>query len=264
MNESTVPEIVRSPENLGSHEIAVLSVRDVVGRAIAVGEVMRSVMKVDVHYGIIPGTDKPSLWKPGAEKVLMLFQLSTDYVIEDLSTRDCNRFRVVCRVTHIPSGAYIGAGVGEASTAEEKYQWRAAICDEEYDATPPDRRKTKWYKRYDKASRTKVADSKKMIRTEPADLANTVLKMAKKRALIDAALTTGACSDLFSQDLEALRDLGFEPDGEDAGRSAEEPKAEPKATMPWEGRTFSEAVLKKGATQEALGFGKHAKDPSKQ
>jgi hypothetical protein len=42
------------------------------------------------------------------------------------------------------------------------------------------------------------------IRTEPADLANTILKMAKKRALIDAVLTATAASDIFTQDIEDL------------------------------------------------------------
>jgi len=42
------------------------------------------------------------------------------------------------------------------------------------------------------------------VRTEPADIANTVLKMAEKRAFIDAIRTTTGCSDMFSQDLEDL------------------------------------------------------------
>ena len=42
-------------------------------------------------------------------------------------------------------------------------------------------------------------------RVENSDLAdtyNTVLKMAKKRALVDATLTATAASDIFTQDLE--------------------------------------------------------------
>ena len=33
---------------------------------------------------------------------------------------------------------------------------------------------------------------------------NTVLKMAKKRALVDAVLTATAASDIFTQDLEDI------------------------------------------------------------
>ncbi|WP_418719751.1 hypothetical protein [Bilophila wadsworthia] len=36
----------------------------------------------------------------------------------------------------------------------------------------------------------------------PADYYNTCLKMAKKRALVDAVLTCTAASDIFTQDIE--------------------------------------------------------------
>src|SRR5690606_20296729 len=44
----------------------------------------------------------------------------------------------------------------------------------------------------------------KQVRTDPADVANTVLKMAKKRAQIDMTLTALAASDIFTQDIEDL------------------------------------------------------------
>jgi len=34
-------------------------------------------------FGIIPGTKKPSLWKPGAEKICKLLLLSDSYKVED-------------------------------------------------------------------------------------------------------------------------------------------------------------------------------------
>ena len=40
--------------------------------------------------------------------------------------------------------------------------------------------------------------------TETADLANTILKMAKKRAYVDAMLNVGALSEMFTQDIEDL------------------------------------------------------------
>ncbi|MGA9670643.1 MAG: hypothetical protein WBQ94_15640 [Terracidiphilus sp.] len=42
------------------------------------------------------------------------------------------------------------------------------------------------------------------VRQEPADLANTILKMAKKRSQIDATLTVTGASSMFEQDLEDL------------------------------------------------------------
>ena len=41
----------------------------------------------------------------------------------------------------------------------------------------------------------------------PADYYNTILKMAKKRAYVDAIITATACSDIFTQDLEEMEGL---------------------------------------------------------
>jgi len=162
-------------------------------------EVMKAVMKDGHHYGQIPGAgNKPVLFKAGAEKLLFTFRLSADPEIEDLSTGDVIRYRVRCKV-YDRAGAYLGAGVGECSSDEEKYRWRAAVCKEEFEETPEDRRRMKYAKRRDGGA-YRIAQ----VRTMPADLANTILKMAKKRAQIDAALTVTAASDIFAQDLEDL------------------------------------------------------------
>ena len=45
----------------------------------------------------------------------------------------------------------------------------------------------------------------------PADVLNTVLKMAKKRALVDAVLSATGASDIFTQDLEELVEIIVDP-----------------------------------------------------
>ena len=159
-------------------------------------EVMQSVMKEGTHYGTIPGCNAPSLYKPGAEKIMATFRLAAEPVVEDLSTHDEIRYRIKVRMRS-PSGVDLGAGVGECSSSEEKYKWRNAICDDEFNATPEDRRRIKYGRKKGGGHYTQ-----QQIRTQPADLANTILKMAKKRALIDAVLTTTAASDIFTQDIE--------------------------------------------------------------
>lgn len=166
-------------------------------------QVMRSVMKKDVHYGVISGTDKPTLYKPGSEILLTTFRLSVDPEIEDLSTPDEIRYRVKARGIHMATGGIVGVGVGEASTNEEKYKWRFA-SELEWDNTPEDRRRIKYGWKWGQAKGAKVDTQTKQVRTNPSDLANTVLKMAKKRAQIDLCLTALAASDVFEQDLEDL------------------------------------------------------------
>jgi len=46
-------------------------------------------MKEQVHYGIIPGCKKPSLWKPGAKKMCAAFRLEPKF--ETTSREDPNR-----------------------------------------------------------------------------------------------------------------------------------------------------------------------------
>ena len=179
-----------------SSEIATrpLSAVEIKAQVQSIQQVMEAVMKQDVHYGKIPGTQKNTLYKAGSEKILSTFRIAVDPIVEDISSPDCHRYRVIARGI-LPTGEIVGSGVGEASTDEEKYKWRGAVCQAEFDATPEDRRRIKW-DRYGKET--------KQVRTNPADLANTVLKMAKKRAQIDLTLTATGASDVFEQDLEDM------------------------------------------------------------
>ena len=160
-------------------------------------EVMKSVMKKDTHYGTIPGCQKPTLYKAGAEVLATTFRLAVDPEVADMSTHDEIRYRVRVKLT-AGNGNFVGVGIGEASSNEEKYMWRKAVCKEEFEATPEDRKRIKWSKGANGAFATD------QVRTNIADIANTILKMAKKRAQIDAILTATAASDIFTQDIEDL------------------------------------------------------------
>ena len=179
--------------------MAIMSVAAMTERINAIQQVTRSKMIEEVHYGVIPGTKKPTLYKAGSEMLLTMFQIGPTVDVVDLSTADRIKYRVIVTGIHTPTGRPIGQGVGECSSAEEKYQWRNAVCDEEYEAAAESRRRLKWSKGYDRS-----IYQTKQVRTSPDDLANTVLKMAKKRAQIDMTLTALGVSDLFNQDIEDL------------------------------------------------------------
>lgn len=178
-----------------------VSAKDIQAQVQVIQQVMAAVMKDQVHYGKIPGCgDKPALLKAGAEKLMATFRLASDPHIEDISGPDDIRYRVTVRMLTF-DGRFVGAGVGECSSGEEKYKWRKAVCDEEFSETPEDRKREKWIKGWNKP-----AFKVKQIRTQPADVANTILKMAKKRALVDGVITATAASDIFAQDLEDMPD----------------------------------------------------------
>lgn len=180
----------------------IMSIAAMTDRINAIQTVTRNKMIENVHYGVIPGTKKPTLYKAGSEMLLTMFQVGPTVEVLDLSTPDRIKYRVIVTGVHTPSGRPIGQGVGECSSAEEKYQWRNAVCDEEFAEAPEGRRRVKWSKGYDNG-RPAIFQSKQ-VRTVPDDLANTVLKMAKKRAQIDMTLTALGVSDLFNQDIEDL------------------------------------------------------------
>lgn len=184
-----LPTPKRLPEKKTAKQIA--------AQAKLLQRVVKEVMVDGVHFGIIPGTSKPTLYKAGSEKLLSTFNIAVIPEILDLSTEDCIRYQVRTQGVHQHSGVLLGVGVGECSTDEEKYRWRAAVCEEEYADTDESRRRFKYRKDY---SGTVVRIQQ--VRTEPADLANTVLKMAKKRSQIDLTLTATGASDVFTQDLD--------------------------------------------------------------
>lgn len=204
------------------HEPDSLTAKEVRAQVNLVQEVMSAVMKNGSHYGKIPGCgDKPTLLKPGAEKLASTFRLAIEPEITDLSNKDCARYLIKAKITHQISGAFLGAGVGECSSNEEKYCWRTAVCDDEFNETPEDRRRTKYKSAYGKI--TKV----KQVRTNPADIANTVLKMAKKRALIDGILTVTGASDIFTQDIEDMPEELLNRTAQPAAKPAPAPDQAP-------------------------------------
>jgi hypothetical protein len=160
-------------------------------------DVMRNVMREGEDYGTLPGTPKPMLFKAGAEKLCVTFRLSADRpIVEDLSTDDVIRYRLNVPII-AADGTCVGVGVGECSSGEEKYKWRKPVPgSKEWEETPADRRREVWKKAYGKV------EKQKQVRTEPADLANTVLKMGHKRAFVGGTIMATGASSIFGQDIE--------------------------------------------------------------
>lgn len=138
----------------------------------------------DVDYGVIPNTKKPTLLKPGAEKILMLMGLTSEYEIVD-KVEDQNGdgyFDYTVRCTLTQGTQVVTQGLGSANTKETRYRLN----------TYKDGKKEPW----DGVSYQ-----------DAHTLKNTVLKMAKKRAQIDATLTVASLSNVFTQDIEDMGGL---------------------------------------------------------
>jgi len=199
-------------------EAAPLTAQEIKSQVQLIQEVMQAVMQEGYHYGVIPGTDKPTLLKPGAEKLTTTFRLAPLLHVETRELGNGHReYQVRCTLVHIPTARVYGEGVGSCSTLESRYRYRNA------DRTCPYCGRTTIIKgkaeygggwlcfQRKGGCGAKFADQDISIvsqaagRVENNDLAdtyNTVLKMAKKRALVDATLTATAASDIFNQDLD--------------------------------------------------------------
>lgn len=185
----------------------------------------REVMVEGEDYGVIPGTDRPSLLKPGAEKLLELYGYApTMAVIDEDSDREGGyyRARVTVRVVSRQTGSVIAEGVGEANTYEGRYRWRngsrrCPSCGGESIIKGKAEYGGGWvcWVKGGGGCAAKFDDGDPAITGQPVGkvsnedpwaLWNTILKMAKKRALVDAALSATRSSSIFTQDVEELRE----------------------------------------------------------
>lgn len=210
--------------------------------------VMKEVMVEGQHYGIIPGCgDKPALLKPGAEKLMLTFRMAPDPEMEIMDLGGGHReYRIKCVLRSIKSGRVLGAGVGSASTMETKWRFRSGPKEDTGKPVP----KEYWTLRGSDPQKAlgmiggkghvtmKNEAGAWMIGTQgervehdnPADYYNTCLKMAKKRALVDAALTVTAASDIFTQDIEEMvADGVIETKATTAVPATEQPKRQSEA-----------------------------------
>lgn len=234
MSEEITKEVVEMEEARPVAALAdprtVMLVGDVdglVSRYDTIKQAAERVLKEGVDYGVIPGCEKPSLLKPGAEKLATLFHLHPSFTLLD-KQEDWDRplffYRYSCDL-HAVDGSFAGQGNGSCNSWEERYRYRQAkpACPECGQETifrskhPPKDDKNAppgwfcWAKRggcganfaHDAPAVTRQPVGR-ILNPEPFNLVNTVDKMAQKRAFVAAVLNTTGASEFYTQDLEDL------------------------------------------------------------
>lgn len=231
--------------------LAAPGIHHLLTRVQLIQEVMEKVMKEDIHYGkSFPGDTKKNLLKPGADSICVAFQLAPEFEVDERELGgDHREYRVFCRLKTQATGIFIAQGVGTCSSKESKYRYRngqrkCPKCEQptiiagrkEYapkqgGKAMPGYEEGGWlcWKNKGGCGGTWPNGDKsiegqqvgKVENTDPADVWNTCLKIAKKRAFVDASITAVGSSDMFTQDLEDISD--------EVKRAAPvTPKAEPK------------------------------------
>lgn len=233
------------------------------------GQYVAQHMTEGVDYGVIPGTANKALLKPGAEKLTQLFRCIPRFTIEE-KIEDWDRqlfyYRFACQILN-QDGQVVAEGVGSCSTYESRYRWRTAdrVCPACGKATikrskhPPrddPQGQPGWYcfgKIGGCGANFAAADpavaGQQTGRVQNPDLidqANTVLKMAKKRAHVDAAITLARCSDIFTQDVEDL--AGPEPAAQEQPAPAPRKEKPAANTLPATGAELHQRLKAYDAT----------------
>ena len=169
---------------------------------------LKSILTEKHDFGKIPGCgDKPTLLKPGAEKILKALGLTSSYeLIEHTENfNDKGFFAYTVRCTLSNNGAKITEGLGHANSKEKKWAIESVYEKDLPEGVDKDLLQKKTF------TGKNGTFTKYQVEADANSKANTILKMAKKRAQIDAVLTVASLSEIFTQDFDDLP-LEDEPD----------------------------------------------------
>lgn len=192
----------------------------------ALQAVVKEVMHENEHYGIIPGTGKPTLLKPGAELLNNMY----GYRLGDIDIEKTEQwdvipsehsfplFRYLIKTTLIDAGGtVIATGIGECNSYESKYQYRTMArkcprCGKEAIIKGKEEYGGGWicFAKKGGCGAKFPIDAVEITRQQEGrtfnesifDQVNTIVKMAKKRSYVDATLSATRTSGMFTQDME--------------------------------------------------------------
>ena len=234
--------------------LPILTVDEAIRRRQQILEYTNRILEEGKDYGVIPGTGKDgngklTLLKPGAEKLCTVFGLAPHFDIvtriEDWTGKDHGGemffyYLVKCKLYR--GDRILAEGDGSCNSWESRYRWRNANRDcPQCGQAKIIRGKAEYgggwlcYKKTGGCG-AKYADGDQAIESQPqgkvknpdmADIVNTVLKMAEKRALISAALIATNASDSFTQDVEDAHIIDAEYEERPTPSPRQEPPSKP-------------------------------------
>lgn len=181
---------------------------------------VKGIMIDGTDFGAVPGTDKPTLKKAGAEKLKTFFGMTNTFeMIERTEDWDRPLFYYLVRCHLYRDGVQVGEADGSCNSRETKYRYRQGerTCPSCSKTTIRKSKKDSgWYcwskiggcgatfKAGDKS--IEGQETGRIENPDVADQVNTILKMAEKRALVAAVLITVNASEFFTQDVEDMID----------------------------------------------------------
>lgn len=197
-------EIMVSNQNPLSliEDINIKAVSETVQKVRTLQSTLKNILTDGHDYGKIPGCgDKATLLKPGAEKILMAMGITATYeLVEHTEKFDgLGFFAYTVKCILNKNGIKITEGLGHANSKEKKWAFEFVNEKDLPDGTNKDLLKKKKYE-----SQYGGTYYKYEVEADANSKANTILKMAKKRAQIDAVLSVASLSEIFTQDFDDL------------------------------------------------------------
>lgn len=182
-------------------DIDVKAVSETLAKVKTLQSTLKNILVDNHDYGKIPGCgDKPTLLKPGAEKILMALGITSSYELiehtENFEGKGFFAYTVKCIL--FKNGSKITEGLGHANSKEKKWALEFVYEKDLPQGSDKDLLKKK------KFETPKGTFYKYEVEADANSKANTILKMAKKRAQIDAVLTVASLSEIFTQDFDDL------------------------------------------------------------
>lgn len=124
----TLPQVV---EQDSFAVMPAMSVAQALTRYQAFKDFYTQVLRKNMDYGTVPGTEKPTLYKPGAEKLTTFFGLSVEFEIiervQDWTGAEHNGeafFYYLCRCHLYRGDRIVASADGSCNSWESKYRWR--------------------------------------------------------------------------------------------------------------------------------------------
>ena len=185
-------------------------------------DAMNSAMVEGRDWGTIAG--HKTLLKPGAETIIGILGLSDNYeVVSSINNwaEQLFHYEVRCTLKHIQTDQVVATGLGSCNSMETKYRYRirnrtCPECHQEKIRKSRPEYGDGWYcnrneggcgANFYKGHLDIESQSAGRVENEyRADQVNTILKMAKKRAQIDAALSASQLSHVFTQDVDEIEE----------------------------------------------------------
>lgn len=201
----------------------------------ALQAVVKEVMQNGEHYGVIPGTGKPTLLKPGAELLNNMYGYRLGAIdiekTEQWDIQPSNEqfplFRYLITTTLVDAaGVVIATGIGECNSYESKYRYRTMArrcpkCGKETIIKGKEEYGGGWlcFAKKGGCGAKFQADAPEIVKQSEGrtfnenifDQVNTIVKMAKKRSYVDATLSATRTSGMFTQDMEDFAGISSIP-----------------------------------------------------